>query len=237
MIAANCVDKVISPYLGAEALASVLPFFKYRAEKGEIIVREVDEGIILSMLKAGSQGLPFLPWLGGIGTSIPELNPELKMIKCPFTGQQLIACPAIRPDISLIHAGYSDEFGNIRHDQGSYADLLLAQASKQTFAQVDKLMPNSEIKSNPEKTTIPSIYINGVVEVPYGAHPTFSPGHYLIDQEFIKKYLSSAKRYLSGEKEEFEIFMNKFIYSPQSQEQYLALFEDGFITALQQDNI
>ena len=222
LIAAGCVKKVVVPYVGMEVLAPVGPFFRQAAQAGQIEVGEVDAGIVLTMLKAARQGLPFLPWRGGVGTSLPELNPDLKIMQCPFTGQQLLAVPAVSPDVALIHAARSDPYGNVQHLGDSFADALIAHASKLRIVQVEEIVANEEIRRTHDQTSIPSIFVDVVVHAPYGAHPVFSQKHYIIDKQHIREYLGAAKAYLEGDKGPFERYMNKYVYSPQTNEDYLA---------------
>lgn len=221
LIAAGCVKTLIAPYVGVEVLAPIAPFFRDAAQRGTIEIREVDAGIVLTMLKAARQGLPFLPWKGGVGTSLPELNPDLRVIHCPFTGQHLLAVPAVSPDVALIHAARSDPYGNVQHLGDSFADAIIAHASKLRIVQVEQIVTNEEIRRTHDQTTIPSIFVDVVVHSPYGAHPFFSQKHYIIDKEHIREYLQAAKRYLEGDKEPFTRYLDEYVYTPKSQEDYL----------------
>lgn len=221
LVAAGCVSKLIVPYVGAESLAPVGPFFRLRAQRGEIEVLEVDVGIVMTMLKAAQQGMPYLPWRGGVGTSLPHLNPMLKLIKCPFTGQELIAVPAVTPQVALLHAAQSDPYGNIRHFGPDFADPLIAQAADFTIVQVEEIIPNEEVKRRPRDTTIPSCFVSAVVHLPFGAHPFFSPFIYTIDVQMVKEYLDAAEAYASGDSGPYGEFMAKYIFGPASHQDYL----------------
>ena len=95
LIAAGCVRKVASYYAGGGFGNPVMPSFRRAAERGEIEVWECEEGILCAGLQAAAQGLPFLPWRGGVGTSIPEVNRDLKVFSDPISGETLIAVPPI----------------------------------------------------------------------------------------------------------------------------------------------
>lgn len=222
LIGAGCVKTLMAPYVGAEVLAPVGPFFRHAAQEGAIDIREVDAGIILTMLKAARQGLPFLPWKGGVGTSLPELNPDLKIMECPFTGEKLLAVPAANIDVAFIHAARSDPYGNVQHLGDKFADALIAHASRLRIVQVEQIVENEEIRRTHDQTSISSIFVDVVVHVPYGAHPFFSQKHYIIDKEHIREYLAAAKAYLEGDKGPFARYMDRYVYSPQTQDEYLA---------------
>ena len=182
LIGAGCVKKVICPYVGAEALAPIGPFFRAAAERGEIDVWECDEGQYYAGLQAAGMMLPFLPCRGGVGTSFPEMNPELKVFADPVRGQTLIAVPAIEPDVALLHAATADAFGNVQFVGTGYADRLLWRAANKTLVQVERLVSNEEIRRAPERT---ALLADGIVRAPFGAHPFSSPGFYLEDRAHI----------------------------------------------------
>ena len=129
LIAGNCVRKVVSYYAGGGVGVPVAPTFRKAAEQGRLEVWECEEGILTAGLQAAAQGLPFLPWRGGVGTSLPDVNPDLKVMSDPISGETLLAVPPIRPDIAILHAAASDAFGNVQHLGGpGWLDLFLHRA-------------------------------------------------------------------------------------------------------------
>ncbi len=221
LIACGCVKKVICPYVGMESLSPIAPFFRMKAEEGSLEIKEVDVAMVLCMLRAGAQNLPFLPWKGGIGTSIPEINSDLKIIEDPFGSGQLLAIPPVFPDLALIHAAQSDIHGNIQHKGKPFTDGLIARASKKVIVQVERIVSNAEIKINCLETTIPAVLVDGVVLAHYGSHPLSSQGYYDEDEEYIKEYVGIANKFVKGDKGAFSEFTQKYIYAPSSLEDYL----------------
>lgn len=193
LVAAGCVRKVISYYAGGGFGVPVAPAFRRAAERGEVTVWECEEGILTSGLEAAGKGLPFLPWRGGVGTSLPEVNPDLKIISDPIRGETLLAVPAIQPDVALLHAAAADVYGNVQHHGGpGWLDLFLARAAARTLVQVEKIIPNEQVRANPWATTIGRA--DGVLRMPYGAHPYYSRGHYLTDSALLEDYVRAAER-------------------------------------------
>ena len=78
-------------------------------------VWESDERILYAGLRAAGQGLPFLSWKAGVGSSLPEVNPDLKVFKDPIAGEELLAVPALRPEVAFIHVARSDRHGLGQH--------------------------------------------------------------------------------------------------------------------------
>ena len=221
LIAAGCVRKTICYYAGGGAAAPVAPSFRRAAEQGEIEVWECEEGILTSGLEAAAKGLPFLPWRGGVGTSLPEVNPDLKVITDPIDGQTLIAVPAIEPDIAIVHAAQADAHGNVQHHGGpGWIDLFLCRAAKRRIVQVEKVVANETIRSDPWATTMADA--DAIVRVPWGAHPFYSRGHYLQDVAFVEEYVRiAAEAARSGARAELENFLSRYCREPATHVQYL----------------
>ena len=223
LIAGGCVRKAISYYAGGGFGVPVAPSFRRAAESGKIQVWECEEGILTAGLNAAGQGLPFLPWRGGVGTSLPEVNPDLKVIEDPIEGQTLLAVPAIRPDVTILHAATSDAYGNVQHFGGpGWLDLYLYRAASRTLVQVEKVIANEDVRANPWATTIAGA--DGIVRLPYGAHPFYSRGYHVQDTPFLRDYLEAANAAARGdgsEREGLEAFLDTYCREPASHGDYL----------------
>lgn len=219
LIAAGCVSKTISYYAGGGFGVPVAPAFRRAVERGEVAVWECEEGILTSGLEAAAKGLPFLPWRGGVGTSLPEVNPDLKLMRDPLRGETLIAVPAIKPDVTLLHAASADVYGNVQHCGGpGWLDLFLARAADCTIVQVEKIIPNEQVRADPWATTIGRADV--VVRLPYGAHPYYSRGYYLQDSALLKDYVAVAE---PDERAALQEFLDRYCRAPASHADYLEL--------------
>ena len=221
LIAAGCVRKVISYYAGGGFGVPVAPAFRRAVERGEVDVWECEEGILTTGLQAAAQALPFLPWRGGVGTSLPEVNKELKVIQDPIRGETLIAVPPIKPDVALLHAATADAYGNVQHCGGpGWLDLFLYRAADRTIVQVEKIIPNEEIRANPWATTIGGA--DAIVRAPYGAHPSYSRGYYIQDNAHLRQYLeASAAAAQENRSELLAHYLNHFCREPATLGDYL----------------
>jgi glutaconate CoA-transferase, subunit A len=191
LIAGGCVRKTVSYYAGGGFGVAVAPSFRRAAETGAIEVWECEEGILTSGLEAAGKGLPYLPWRAGVGTSLPDVNPDLKVITDPIAGETLLAVPAIKPDIALLHAATADAYGNVQHLGGpGWLDLFLYRAASRTIVQVEKVISNEDVRANAWATTIAGA--DAIVRMPYGAHPFYSRGYYVQDSAFVQAYLEAA---------------------------------------------
>ncbi len=220
LIAAGCVKKVVSYYAGGGFGVPVAPAFRRAAERGEIEVWECEEGILTSGLQAAAQGLPFMPWRGGVGTSLPDVNPDLKVFTDPIRGETLLAVPPIKPDVTILHAAVSDAYGNVQHVGGpGWIDLFMQRAADHTIVQVEKVVSNEEIRKDPWATTIAGA--DAIVRVPYGAHPFYSRGYYVQDNAHLKDYLDASTAATKGEAEALQAYFARYCQEPATHADYL----------------
>lgn len=191
LIGAGCVRKLVAPYVGGEAYSTIGPFYQAAVERGTVEVWECDEGIYYAALRAAAAGLPFQPWRGGVGTSLPELNPELVPFRDPIRGELLLAVPALKPDVALLHADRGDRYGNAQHRRHPFGDRAAWKAAAVTVVQVDELVDPEVIRENAEATTLLSV--DHLVETPFGAHPGNAYARYDEDAEELRAYVTVAR--------------------------------------------
>lgn len=220
LVAGGCVRKVVSAHFGAETITPISPMIKHAAEHGEIEIFECDEGMYYAGIRAGAQRLPFLPTRAGVGTSYPEINPELKVFADPILGEPMLAVPAIRPEIAFLYAAYSDVYGNVQHEGTGYGDRSIYRASEKTVVCVEKVVSNEAIRRDPLKTSIPGA--DAIVRTPFGSHPFSSPGFYLLDKEHLEEYLGTTRDYTrDGSRERLDRYLEKHVLGPRDHIEYL----------------
>jgi glutaconate CoA-transferase subunit A len=93
--------------------------------------------------------------------------------------------------VTLLHAAYADQYGNVQHVGTGFDDRLLAAASGLTVVSVEQVISNEAVRRAPWLTTIPDADV--IVRSPGGAHPYASPGHYVEDVAAIEEYVAAAK--------------------------------------------
>jgi glutaconate CoA-transferase subunit A len=220
LVAAGCVRRVIAPYVGAEGLAGIGPAFRHAVQHGEVEVWELDEALYYAGLRAAAQGLPFNPWRAGVGTSIPELNPDLRIFLDPIRAEPMIAVPAIELDVALLHAAIADRHGNVQHGGTGYGDRAIHAASKVTVVAVERLVSTEHIRRDPRATSIPDADV--VVRAPFGCHPFGSEGAYPPDTEHIAEYLAAARRLLrNDDRSELDAYLHHYLVEPADHAAYL----------------
>lgn len=192
LVARGAVAEVHAGYVGFEQLGFA-PSFGRAVAAGEVRAFEYSELLFVSGLRASLAGLPFLPTRGARGSDLVE-ELGLRETTCPYTGEQLIAAPAIRPDVCVIHAEAADVQGNVMapstHDFLYDADATLARASTAVVVTTERIVATDEIRRR--GALLFSFEVDAVVEIPRGAWPTALPGAYGADLGAVRAYLEEA---------------------------------------------
>lgn len=191
LIAAEAVRRCEESYVGFEQDLGLAPAYRRAAETGTVEVAESCCVTIVAQLRATEMGLPFLPVRGVRGSDITRLHPEYREVTCPFTGEVLVAVPALKPDVALLHAPLGDRYGNLHLEQPYVLDERFASSSTRVVATVDRLVSTEDIVAAGVK--IPAHHVAAVVEVSFGAHPTSCYPHYAYDRQHLTLYTRAAQ--------------------------------------------
>lgn len=223
LIGGGCVRQIRVPYLGFEYLG-LAPNYRRLVQERAIEVWDCDETQLLTGLEAASKNLPSGLVKTGVGTDLPAINPDLRQIEDPVSGEPIIAVGAIRPDVAIIHATWGDIHGNLRYAGYSFGDLLIAEATRRgggtVIASVDEIVPTARFDADPFRTDIAGFLVDAVVEAPYGAHPCSSHGHYQFDEEHLVRYLNASREGAQG----IAAYIAEHVHGAESQCDYLDRF-------------
>jgi glutaconate CoA-transferase subunit A len=119
-----------------------------------------------------------------MGTDLPAVNPRIRTVTCPYTGEALATVPALNPDVTIIHAQRADGQGNTQIWGLLGVQKEAAFASRHVVVVVEELVDESIIRADPNRTIIPGLVVDAVVVEPWGAHPSYAQGYYDRDNEF-----------------------------------------------------
>jgi glutaconate CoA-transferase subunit A len=201
LVAAGAVGVCEESYVGFEQDLGLAPAFRRAAEAGTVEVRESCCATVLAQLRAAEMGVPFLPVRGVKGTDVEGVHPEYARMRCPFTGEELVVVPPLRPDVALLHAPMGDAQGNLHLEQPFVLDERFAHASAMVVATVDRIVPTAELTAS--GVVVPGHLVAAVAEVPFGAHPSSCYPGYAYDRAHLAAYLAAAsaddvETYLDG---------------------------------------
>ena len=179
-------------YVGFEQDFGMAPNYRRACEGGEVKVEDSCCYTVVQQLRAVISGLPFMPVRSVRGTDIVRLNPDYRLMTCPFTGEELTLVPALAPDVAILHAQYGDVHGNLRIEGPPVVDLLFARASRKVLATIEKLVSTEELKEL-GGANVPYFYVTALTEVGFGAHPTACYPFYAYDRAHTALYYQAAK--------------------------------------------
>ncbi len=189
---AGLVNGVHFGYVGFEGLG-LAPNFRRAVEAGRVTAREGTCYTVAAMLRGAAQNAPFMPVSGIEGSDLVKVNPVFGSIDDPFTGEEEAVVRTVRPDVGVVHATAADERGNARFTGADLTESLVASAAERTFVTAERLVETATFQADPGRTQIPEVLVDGVAEVPGGAHPCSSPGEYAYDREHLAVYLEYAR--------------------------------------------
>jgi len=136
---------------------------------------------------AGAAGLPCAVFRGYQGSDLVGVNPHIRFIECPFTGERLAAVPAIKPDLTIIHAQRADRSGNVLIEGIIGVQKEAALAATKVLVTVEEIVDDLRVPS-PNATVLPHWTINAIVEAPGGANPSYAHGYYGRDNAFYSAW-------------------------------------------------
>ncbi|MFZ0614324.1 MAG: CoA-transferase [Desulfobacterales bacterium] len=192
IIGAGCVKRVRAAWVGNVITGSGYNF-RRAVEAGHIRVEDHSILTLVTGLTAGKMGIPFMPTATALGSDLYRTNPSLMSMDCPFTGRKLTAVRAIRPDVAIIHAQRSDEYGNahVWGNMGITREACLA--SRSVIITAEEIVAPDVIDSDPNRVVTPGFRVAAVVHAPWGAHPSPAPGHYNRDHRAFLEYRQSSR--------------------------------------------
>lgn len=185
LVGEGLVGAVRTCYFGLEAFG-LAPYFTQAAGAGQLKVIEETEASLASGLRASMAGVGFLPAIGWLGTDLPDLRPDVKTVIDPYSGEELIAFPAIEIDLAVIHALRADPDGNAVIGGNPGVDEELALVAEQVIVTAEEILPALD------QADLIAPVVDAVVEAPSGAWPTSCHPRYPLDGTAVLDYLEAA---------------------------------------------
>jgi len=202
LVGAGKVKTAIFGFVSFEGAPGGPGNFKRARQEGTVEVKELSEYMFITQFKAAAERLPFYPTRSGTGTDILTINPEIKTVKDPYSGETLVAVPAFTPDYAIIHVNESDQLGNARISGDPYLDGLFVRAADKVIMSAERIMPVGNI----QESSILSCWIDMVVEAPKGAYPGGCYPDYGITEKEFKRYGDAAK-----DPDSFKKYLNEVV--------------------------
>jgi glutaconate CoA-transferase subunit A len=223
LIAAGAVRRVVTGFVSLDSIP-LEPHFRRARQAGAIKLTELDEGMMHAGLLAAAQRLPFLPIRAGLRSDVLRVDPGLKTIRSPYDdGEELVAMPALRLDVALVHMNRADAAGNGQYlGPDPYFDDLFCLAAERAFVSCEQIVPTGRLAElgPPQSLLINRAMVEGVAETPGGAHFTSCVPDYGRDEAFQAEYAAAAAstqewerfrgRYLDGDEADYRAAVGGF---------------------------
>ncbi len=211
---AGKVRKLVYAFVSLDSVPLEPNFQKARQEGTIPEVVELDEGMFNTGLQAAAQRLPFLPMRAGLGSDVLVNNPWIKTVESPydegFGHEMLVAVPALRLDVALVHMNRADQHGNATYlGPDPYFDDLFCMAADRAYVSCEQIVDTAGLSHDTpvQRLLLNRMMVSGVVETPNGAHFTTCTPDYERDERFQRAYAAAA----GGSEEDWQAFHDRFL--------------------------
>jgi glutaconate CoA-transferase subunit A len=194
LIGMGCAERIMFSWGGNPGVGS-LHRFRDAVENGwphPLAIEEHSHAAMANAYAAAAAGLPCAVFRGYIGVDLPKVNPNIKRVVCPFTGEALAAVPAIRPDVAVIHAQRADRAGNIMFDGIVGVQKEIVLASRRSLVTVEEIVEDFGARSL-NAVILPAFTVGAITQVPGGAYPSYAQGYYKRDNAFYLRWEHIAR--------------------------------------------
>ena len=152
LIGMGCADRLVFSWGGNPGVGS-LHRFRDAVENGwphTLAIEEHSHAAMANAYEAGAAGLPCAIFRGYVGVDLPKVNPNIKRVTCPFTGEELAAVPAHRPDVAVIHAQRADRAGNVMLEGVLGVQKEAVLAAKRSVVTVEEIVDELPREPQPQ---------------------------------------------------------------------------------------
>lgn len=208
LIGAGCARKLVFSWGGNPGVGS-LHRLRDAVEHGWPQPLELEEHSHAAMANAywaGAAGLPFAALRGYVGSGLWDVNPNIRQVTCPFTGETLAAVPAHRPNVAIIHAQRADREGNVLIEGIVGVQKEAVLAATRTIVTVEEVVDDLRVPG-PNAVVLPRWVVDAISVVPGGARPSYTHGYYERDNAFYKEWDS-----VSRDRDRFAAWLDEHVY-------------------------
>jgi glutaconate CoA-transferase subunit A len=207
MIGMGTAQKLIFSWGGNPGVGS-LHRFRDAVERGwpqPLEIVEHSHAGMASAYEAGAAGLPCAFFRGYRGSDLPSVNPQIRFVTCPFSGEELACIPSIRPDAAIVHAQKADREGNVLIEGIVGVQKEAVLAARHSVATVEEIVDDFGPRSS-NAVILPAWTLSAVAVARGGARPSYAHGYYSRDNAFYIEWDEIAR-----ERDRFQAWMQQNI--------------------------
>jgi glutaconate CoA-transferase subunit A len=219
MIAAGCARKLIFSWAGNPGAGSLYAI-RRAIEEGVPRALEIEEYSHFGMVArftAGASNLPFAAVKTFTGSDLPNVNPLIRSVVCPYTGETLPTVPALRPDVAILHVQRAAVDGTAQVWGLLGVQKEAAFASRRVVVVAEEIVDQSVVRADPNRTLVPGFVVDAVVHEPWGCHPSYAQGYYDRDNE---SYLAWGE--ISKDRTRLERWLDEWVHGVANRAEYVA---------------
>jgi glutaconate CoA-transferase subunit A len=202
LVGAGLIARVRTCYFGLE-IFGLAPMFTHHASQGDIEIIEETEASLALGLRVTMAGIGFMPGRAWLGTDLPKLRPDVRTVIDPYTGEELMAFPALKPEVAVIHALRADPEGNAQIGGNRGIDEELAMTADRVILTTEEIVPELT------KADLVAPIVHAVVLAPGGAAPTSCHPLYPLDGEALLAYTEAV-----SDPDSFKAYQEKILIEP-----------------------
>jgi glutaconate CoA-transferase subunit A len=224
MIGAGVASKLIFSWLGNPGVGS-LHAVRRRIEDADPAPLEIEEYSHFGMVcryMAGASNLPFFPIRSYYESDIPTVNPNIVPMRSPYGDDEVYVVPPLKPDVSIVHAQRADRDGNAQIWGLLGCQKEAAFAAERVIVVVEEVVDVATIRKDPNRTVIPGVIVDAVVEEPYACHPSFAQGYYDRDNAFYLEWDKIARDAAS-----LDAWLQEWVYGLENHAEYVQKWGDA----------
>jgi glutaconate CoA-transferase subunit A len=196
LVGARVVSRLEMAFYAIEGIG-LAPNIQRRIREGAIQIEDYSNLAMALRFLGGALGVPFMPLKSMLGTDMLAKTrfrtKKAEVMTCPFSGEKVVLVPSVRPDFSIVHASRVDKEGNVQIDGIKGEDVEGARAGKKVIVLAEEIVDTEFIRSQPDQTVIPNIYVTHVVECPWGSFPMMVYNYYDYDMAHVRMYYDQCK--------------------------------------------
>ncbi len=211
LVGAGCARRLVFSWGGNPGVGS-LHRVRDAIENAWPTALEVEEhshAAMAAAYHAGAAGLPFATLRAYVGSDLTAVNPAIRSVTCPFTGEELAAVPALRPDVTIIHAQRADRAGNVLVEGIVGVQKEAVLAARRSVVTVEEIVDDLAVTS-PNAVVLPAWTIDAVVLAPGGAHPSYTHGYSTRDNAAYVAWDA-----VSRDRDAFTAWLEEHVLAPQ----------------------
>ncbi|CAN5362893.1 CoA transferase subunit A [soil metagenome] len=194
LIGMGCADRMMFSWGGNPGVGS-LHRMRDAVENGwpkPLALEEHSHAAMANAYDAGAANVPFAVFRGYKGVDLPKVNPNIRSVTCPYTGEVLATVPAIRPDVAVIHALRADRAGNVLLEGIVGVQKQAVLAARRSIVTVEEIVDDLA-PPTVNAIILPHWTISAIAAVPGGAYPSYAHGYYKRANSFYKKWDAIAR--------------------------------------------